>query len=183
LLTFSGRRAEPRPPDIQFYVGRGLDQPETALTLTLALGRPRSRGSLELRSADPAAPPVIRANYFTELRDLEAMGEAVELARAFVDTPAYAGLRGEPAAPGRDVRTAADIRAYVLETSQTMFHPAGTCRMGTGANAVVDSRLRVRGTDRLWVADGSVMPTVVNCQTHAACLLIGEVASESVRRL
>jgi choline dehydrogenase len=180
LLTFSGRRTDPRPPDIQFYVGRGLDQPDTALTLTLALGRVESRGRLTLRSADSAAPPVIRANYFTAPSDLDAMQEAVELARALAHAPVYSGLRREPVAPDATVRTAADVRAFVLETSQTMFHPAGTCRMGTGEDAVVDPKLRVRGTERLWVADASIMPTVVNCQTHAACLLIGEMASEFV---
>ena len=182
LLTFSGRSTQARPPDLQFYVGRGLDQPDTALTLTLALSRPQSRGRLTLRSDDPAAAPVIRANYFSEPADLDAMTEAVELARAFVATPAYGGLRGDPAAPGAGVRTTADLQAFILETSQTMFHPAGTCRMGRGVDAVVDPQLRVRGTDRLWVADGSIMPTVVNCQTHAACLLIGAMAADFVLR-
>jgi len=173
LLAFSSREVGPRPPDIQFYVGRGIDTPDETVTLTVAISQPQSRGSISLRSADPADPPVIRANYFADPSDLDAMVEAVELAHALAGTRPYEGLRGEPLAPNTPIRSPDEVRAHILATCETMFHPAGTCRMGSDADSVVDPELRVRGVEGLSVVDGSVMPTVVNNQTQAAALAIG----------
>jgi choline dehydrogenase len=178
LLTWSQRGRAPRSPDLQFYVGRGLDTPDPAVTLTMALSRPESRGTISLRSADPLAAPAIRANYLTESRDVDALVEGVRLARSFANTRAYAAIRGAATDPGDAVQSADDIRAYIRRTADTMFHPAGTCRMGVDADAVVDPELRVRGVDGLWVADASIMPVCVNSQTHAACAMIGERAAE-----
>jgi len=175
LLAFSGHEPAPRMPDLQFYVGRGTNAPDDSVTLTIALSRIRSRGSIELRSDDPVDPPVIRPNYFADSRDLFAIAAGLELARELASASAYTGLRGAALAPDDSVRNGAELRAFVLATSETMFHPAGTCRMGSDEDSVVDPQLRVRGVDRLWVADGSVMPTVVNSQTHAACLLIASM--------
>jgi choline dehydrogenase len=182
LFTFSGRRSEPRSPDIQFYVGRGLDVVDTLITLTVALSQPRSRGSLRLRSADPLSAPVITANYFAEAWDLDALVEGVRLAQSVAETRAYGALRGAPVDPDGHAQTTDDLRAFIRRTADTIFHPVGTCRMGTGPGAVVDPQLRVRGVESLRVADASVMPTVVNCPTHAACLLIAERAAELMAR-
>jgi choline dehydrogenase len=181
LFTWSSQRPASHPPDVQFYVGRGLDAVDQFITLTVAISQPRSRGRLSLRSADPLAAPLIRANYFNDPADLEAMTDGVRLAQALASTRSYAALRGAPADPDDSVRTPAELRAYIRRASDTIFHPAGTCRMGTGADAVVDPQLRVRGVDGLRVADASVMPTVVNCQTMAACIVIGERAAELMR--
>jgi choline dehydrogenase len=140
----------------------------------------RSRGSIALRSADPAAPPVIRANYFAEPSDLEAMVDGLELAVKLGESRPYDRLRSGLIAPGNGRRSRTELAAFARETSGTMFHPAGTCRMGSDAESVVDPQLRVRGVERLWVADGSVMPTVVNCQTQAATFVIGYLAAERV---
>jgi choline dehydrogenase len=180
LLTWSQRGSAPSPPDLQFYVGRGLDTPDPSVTLTVALSRPESRGTISLRSADPSAPPLIRANYLAEPGDVDALVEAVRLARSLAETRAYAAIRGAATDPGDAVRSAENIRAYIRRVADTMFHPAGTCRMGSDAGAVVDPELRVRGVDGLWVADASIMPVCVNCQTHAACAMIGERAAELV---
>jgi len=180
LLAFSGRESGARPPDIQFYVGRGTDAPDESITLTVALSRVRSRGSITLRSADPSAPPVIHGSYFSDPSDLEAMVDGLELALALGESRAYDGLRGGLVAPGSAGRSRAALAAFARETSGTMFHPAGTCRMGADPDSVVDPQLRVRGTERLWVADGSVMPTVVNTQTQAVTFVIGWLASEWV---
>jgi choline dehydrogenase len=178
LFTRSERAAEPAgAPDIQFYVGRGLDAPDPFITLTVALTQPRSRGSLALRSADPDAPPVIRANYFADARDLDAVLAGVRLAQALAGARAYEALRGDPIDPPAGA-SAGDLRAFVRRTADTIFHPVGTCRMGRDARSVVDPELRVRGVERLWIADASVMPEVVNCQTHAACVMIAERAAE-----
>ncbi len=179
LYAFSGQPSGLKVPDIQFYVGRGIDAADTSITLTVAVSRVRSRGSLTLRSPDPAAAPVIRANYFSEPADLEAMVDGLELAATIAASRAYDRLRGSLVAPAGAMSRDA-LRTFARETSGTMFHPAGTCRMGSDADAVVDARLRVRGVERLWIADGSVMPTVVNGQTQAATFVIGWLASEWV---
>jgi len=181
LLTFSRSPAPSAPPDIQFYVGRGLDEEDPFITLTVAFTRPASRGSVSLRSADPLAPPIIRANYFTEPRDLDAMVEGLRLAQALAATRPYAALRGRPVAPGSEAGSPAAFRAFARETTATMFHPAGTCRMGEDQDAVVDPQLRVRGLQSLRVADASVMPRGVNCQSNAACVMIGERAADLLR--
>jgi choline dehydrogenase len=169
-------------PDLQFYVGRGLDTMDEFITLTVALCAPRSRGSVTLRSANPEDRPVIRTGYFTEPRDLDALAEGVRLARTLAETRAYARLRGSAVDPKADEQTPDAIRAFIRRAADTIFHPVGTCRMGSDARSVVDPVLRVRGVDNLRVADGSVMPVSVNSQTHAACLLIGAKAAEFILR-
>jgi choline dehydrogenase len=167
-------------PDLQFYVGRGVDAVDEFITLTVALCAPRSRGTLTLRAADPADRPLIRSEYFSEAADLDALVEGVRLARALAATKAYAGLRGAAIDPKANEETADAVRNYVRRAADTIFHPVGTCRMGNDARSVVDPHLRVRGVSNLRVADGSVMPVSVNSQTHAACLLIGAKAAQYI---
>jgi choline dehydrogenase len=174
----SANEAAATAPDLQFYVGRGLDVVDEFITLTIALCGPRSRGSLTLGSANPDDVPIIRAGYFTDPADLDALVTGVQLARSLAGTKAYAGLRGAAIDPAADVQTVDGLRAYVRRAADTIFHPVGTCRMGTSARAVVDPSLRVRGVQGVRVADGSVMPVSVNSQTHAACVMIGERAAE-----
>lgn len=167
-------------PDLQFYVGRGLDTVDQFVTLTVALCVPRSRGSIALRSSDADDPPIIRAGYFSEAADLEALVEGVRIGRALADAKAYSNLRGEAVDPSAGEQSPEALRAYVRRAADTIFHPVGTCRMGADARAVVDPALRVRGVSGLRVADGSVMPITVNSQTHAASLLIGWRAAEFI---
>jgi choline dehydrogenase len=178
LLTHSVRGANPGAPDLQFYVGRGLSAADPALSLSVTVCRPHSRGSITLRSTDPLAPPVIRAGYFTDARDMDAAVEGVRLARALVQSRAYDKLRGAAADPLDSDVSPDQVRAFIRRVASTIYHPGGTCRMGRNAEAVVDPQLRVRGIDGLRVADASIMPTVVNAQTHAACVMIGEQASK-----
>ena len=177
LFAYSARGGGPRPPDIQFYVGRGLDTVDQFVTLTIALAQPGSRGSVALRSADPLAPPEIRANYLSEGGDLDAMLEGIRLARAFAGARAYRDLIGTAVDPPPDATSPSAVRAFVRRATDTIFHPVGTCRMGTDASAVVDPALRVHGVDRLRVADASIMPTTVNSQTLAATLMIAARAA------
>jgi choline dehydrogenase len=167
-------------PDIQFYVGRGLDVVDEFITLSVALSQPRSRGSITLRSANPREAPVIRVGYFSDGADLEALAEGVRLAQRLAATRAYAGLRGAPVDPAADVQSPDELRAFIRRAADTIFHPVGTCRMGSDQASVVDPTLKVRGIEGLRVADGSVMPFTVNSQTHAACLLIGARAAEFI---
>jgi choline dehydrogenase len=167
-------------PDLQFYVGRGLDVVDEFITLTVALSGPRSRGSISLRSANPDEAPIIRAGYFSEPADLDAVITGVRLARSLAGAKAYAGLRGAPVDPPDDEQSVDALRAYVRRAADTIFHPVGTCRMGLSERAVVDPTLRVRGVQGVRVADGSVMPVSVNSQTHAACVMIGERAADFI---
>jgi choline dehydrogenase len=169
-------------PDLQFYVGRGTDQPDPLVSLTVSLVRPQSRGSVILRSADPFAQPVIQANYLQADADVTALLAGVQLTRRFGNSRAYDPVRAEEVEPGATVTSQEDLTTFVREKADTIYHLAGTCRMGpeSDAGAVVDSRLRVRGIDALRVADASIMPEVVNAPTHAACVVIGEKCADLV---
>jgi choline dehydrogenase len=165
-------------PDLQFYVGRGLDTPDPFVTLTVAMSQPASRGSIGLRSADPLAAPIIRANYLSEPRDLDALVEGVRLARLLAESDAYDPIRGAPSDPDASVSTDADLRTFIRRAADTIFHPMGTCRMGRDPEAVVGPDLRVNGVAGLLVADASVVPSPLNSQIHAACVVIGHRAAD-----
>ena len=165
-------------PDLQFYVGRGLDQPDRFVTITVSLVRPRSRGDVRLRSADHRARPVIRGNYLQESSDVQALVEGVRLARALGNAAAYDGLRRDEVEPGASVTSDAAVTDFARRASDTIYHPAGTCRMGADDRAVVDAELRVRGVEGLRIADASIMPDVVSATTHAACVMIGWRAAD-----
>jgi choline dehydrogenase len=181
LLAFSGLGPAGGPPDIQFAVGRGLSAPDPSLAYSVIVTRVQSRGSVSLRSADPLAPPVIRANYFTEERDLAIAVEGVRLGLAIGRARAFDALRGAAAEPAEGEDSPERLREFIRRTSGTIYHPAGTCRMGRGPDAVVDPSLKVRGLEGLRVADASIMPNLLSVQTHATCLVIGELAARFLR--
>lgn len=168
-------------PDLQFYVGRGLDQPDTFVTVTVSLVQPASRGTVRLRSGNSLDAPIIQGNYLREQADVDALVAGTRLVRALVATKAYGALRAEEIEPGAGADTDAELAAFARRAADTIYHPAGTCRMGVDAAAVVDPSLRVRGIEALRVADASIMPTVVNATTHAACVMIGEKCADLVR--
>ena len=137
--------------------------------------RPESTGTVEIASADPLAPPRIRAGYLTQPLDAKVLVAGLRMLREIYAQPAFRGLvTGEEYLPGNDVTTDAGLEAFARERGGTVFHPAGTCRMGGDARSVVDERLRVRGVERLRVIDASVMPRVVSTNTNAAAIMIGE---------
>lgn len=172
------------PPDLQFYVGRGVETPDKFITITVSLVFPKSRGTIRLRSADPIAPPIIRANYLQEQADVNALVRGVHLARWFGEAESYADLRADEILPGSAMKSDAELATFVRRDSDTIYHGAGTCKMGPASDpmAVVDPSLRVRGVEGLRVADGSIMPEVVNATTNAACVMIGEKAADLVRQ-
>jgi choline dehydrogenase len=171
------------PADLQFYIGRGLDAPDRFVTITASLTRPQSRGEVRLRSPDPLAAPIIRANYLQEPADVRALVRGVHLARFFAEQSVYDPLRGDELEPGPAATSDAELERFVRRAADTIYHPAGTCRMGPDSDpaAVVDPVLRVRGLKGLRVADASIMPEVVNATTHAACVMIGEKAADLLR--
>src|SRR5690606_2856475 len=142
--------------------------------------RPRSRGAIRLRSADPAAPAAIHANYLgdAEGHDLRMMVEGARVARAILEQVPFEPYRGEEIFPGADARDDAALAAFVRRKAETIYHPVGTCRMGGDPMAVVDSELRVRGLDALSVVDASIMPNLVSGNTNAPTMMIAERASD-----
>ena len=183
LFTRSNQMEWGNPPDLQFYVGRGLETPDKLVTITVSLVQPKSSGEIRLRSADPLAAPIIRANYLQEQADVDALVRGVKLARWFGEADAYGPLRADEILPGPAMKSDADLAAFVRRDSDTIYHGAGTCKMGPASDvrAVVDPELRVRGVQGLRVADASIMPDVVNATTVAATVMIGEKAALLVR--
>lgn len=140
----------------------------------------RSRGWVELRSADPREAPRIFLNMFAEPGDMDGMVRSLRLSRAIYRQSPLAELIARENLPGADVRTDAELAAHIRRTATHRAHPAGTCRMGTGEDAVVDAELRVHGIDRLRVADASVMPALPRGNPNLACMMIGEKAADLI---
>ncbi|HEX2280638.1 MAG TPA: GMC family oxidoreductase N-terminal domain-containing protein, partial [Thermomicrobiales bacterium] len=142
-------------------------------TIIPGITRPKSRGTVCLTAADPDAPLEIDPCYFSHPDDMRAMIRAVRLSRAIAQQAALAGWNAGEHFPGPEVRDDDEIAAYVARDVSTWFHPVGTCRMGVGADAVVDPTLRVHGIADLRVADASIMPDIVSVNTNAAATMIG----------
>lgn len=136
--------------------------------------RPESKGAVEIASADPFALPRIRAGYLTEPLDAKVLVAGLRMLREVYAQPAFRGLVDAEHLPGAGVATPAALEAFARERGGTVFHPAGTCRMGGDDASVVDERLRVRGVAGLRVIDASVMPRVTSTNTNAAAIMIGE---------
>jgi choline dehydrogenase-like flavoprotein len=176
MFSRSVQESVGKAPDLQFYVGRGLDTPDRFVTITVSLVQPKSRGEIRLRSADPMEAPSIRANYLQEQADVDALVRGIRLARYFGEAESYDPLRADEILPGPGAKSDADLALFARHEADTIYHGAGTCKMGPESDrlAVVDAQLRVRGIEGLRVADASIMPEVVNATTHAACVMIGE---------
>jgi choline dehydrogenase len=149
--------------------------------INIALLRPASRGSVSLGSPDPRAAPVIDPAFLSNPADLPPLISGFIIARAILNASAFASARAHEILPGPQVRTERDIERFVRESGFTVFHPVGTCRMGTDANAVVDPMLRVRGIRCLRVVDASVFPTIVGGNTNAAVVMVAEKAADLIR--
>jgi choline dehydrogenase len=175
-------------PDLQFHfspgwsVGFGTDRPAGhGFALWPALVLPESRGYLALRSPDPLESPLIQPNYLASEADVEVLVRGVKIARRLAQTQAFAPFIGAAIQPKEGVWSDADIRAYIRASASTVFHPVGTCKMGVDPLAVVDPRLRVYGVEGLRVADASIMPTIVNGNTNAPAIMIGEKLAEILK--
>ena len=145
--------------------------------------RPESRGRVGLKSADPLADPAIFANYLSAEEDRRAMREGVRMMREVAAQAALKPYIKEEYAPGADVKSDADMDAWIRRSAETIYHPVGTCRMGAAGDpmAVVDADCRVQGLGGLRVVDASVMPTLVGGNTNAPTMMIAEKISDAIR--
>jgi choline dehydrogenase len=174
-------------PDIQIHfipfstdrMGEKL-HPFSGFTASVCQLRPESRGSLKIRSADPAAPPEIRINYLATETDRAAFIDGIKTLRRILAAPALKPYSVEEVYPGAKAATDEDLLDYCRKTGSTVYHPTSTCRMGNDPLAVVDQRLRVRGIEGLRVVDASVMPDLMSGNTNAPTIMIAEKASDMI---
>lgn len=175
-------------PDLQvlfgpaYYVNHGLSpRKEHCFGFGPTLVTPESRGSISLRSGNPLEPPVICANYLSTPADMRVIVEGVKLSRQLAHAKAFEPYRGGELHPGSSVQSDEEIADFIRAEAQTLYHPVGTCKMGSDSTAVVDARLRVHGIDGLRVADASVMPRITSGNTNAPTIMIAEKASDAIR--
>ncbi|MEC7764306.1 MAG: GMC family oxidoreductase N-terminal domain-containing protein [Pseudomonadota bacterium] len=179
----------------------GLDRPDVQLTLVVGMkgradvlpkehgfvlhanvARPKSRGTVTLRSDDSRDKPVLEHGFLKDDEDLQTLVRGLKVSRKIVSQPAFAHVMGEEIAPGAAFQSDSELEQAVRDNLATVYHPVGTCRMGAedDPNAVLDSRLRVRGIRGLRVADASVMPAIIGGNTSAPAMMIGERAAEFI---
>jgi choline dehydrogenase len=174
-------------PDIQIHfipfstdkMGEKL-HPFSGFTASVCQLRPESRGSLKIRSADPAMPPEIRINYLATETDRTAFIDGIKILRKILAASALKPFVVDEVYPGPDKVSDEDLLDYCRKTGSTVYHPTSTCRMGSDPLAVVDHRLRVRGIEGLRVVDASVMPDLMSGNTNAPVIMIAEKASDMI---
>jgi choline dehydrogenase len=180
--------------DMQMYVfelfdasvsaGLQLDMPIPSVAVVPGLQRPRSRGRLRLRSANPDVPPIIDLNYLVDPEDLRRMTDGVRIAwRLMHEGPFAAMLKEFVNLTTEVVNSNSALETFVRENCTTIFHPVGTAKMGpdNDPTAVVDQYCRVRGVEGLRVVDASIMPNIVRANTNLTCIMIGERVADWMR--
>ena len=181
------RLAEDARCDLQFHFLPGLLDdhgrhrlPGYGYTMHACMLRPKSRGAIRLKSADPNAKAAIHANYLSDAEgyDLAMLIEGSKLTREIFAAKPFDAYRGEEIFPGSAAQSDAEIASYIRRKAETVYHPVGTCRMGNGADAVVDTELRVHGVAGLRVVDASVMPCLPGGNTNAPTVMIAERAAD-----
>ncbi|MET1256276.1 GMC family oxidoreductase N-terminal domain-containing protein [Aliikangiella sp. GXAS 311] len=175
-------------PDLEYHVqplslekfGDPLD-PYPAFTASVCHLRPESRGNIQLQSDSPYIQPKIKLNYLSAERDRVVAANAIRLTRKIVAQPALSAYRPKEIKPGIEFLNNEQLAQAAGNIGTTIFHPVGTAKMGDDPMAVVDSRLRVIGIDKLRIVDASIMPTITSGNTHAPTTMIAEKAADMIR--
>ncbi len=177
-------------PDLQFHflAGAGAEagvpsvpKGSSGITLNSYTVRPKSRGTVKLRSSDPAALPIVDPNFLAEPEDLKTSVEGVKISREIFEQPSLQKYVKTIRLPDDSVKTQAEFEAYARQFGRTSYHPTCTCKMGVDEMAVVDPQLRVRGLDGIRICDSSVMPSLIGSNTNAPTIMIAEKASDLIR--
>ena len=178
-----------KTPDLQFHflAGAGVEKAAGSVpggngaTCNVYQTRPKSRGSVTLRSADPKDAPVIDPNSFAEPEDLDCHVGGIKLIQEIGRARGFAPILAREHFPGDAVKTRADYEACARANARSSYHPVGTCKMGADDMAVVDTAMRVRGIERLRVCNSSTMPRVVSSNTNAPTIAMAEKAADLIR--
>ena len=188
--AFLKTRPDLETPDIQFHIqpfsadAKGMAEPHPfdAFTASVLQLRPESTGHIALKSADMRDAPAIHPNYLATKTDRDTLVAGIRIARRIARTAPLAEVITEEYAPGARIDDADDagLLDWARSTATTIYHPTGTCKMGSDPMAVVDAALKVRGIGGLRVADASIMPTIVSGNTNAPTIMIGEKASDLI---
>lgn len=174
-------------PDIQFILMPAERTPDGRMGIGHGYGliaillRPRSSGMVTLAGPDPDAAPVIDPRFYSEPDDLDDMLRGLRLARRILEAPAWERVRGAEIRPGPQVQSDNALKDYIRASSQTCFHPVGTCAMGKDDQHVVDAELRVRGVEALRVVDAAIIPRMIGGNTNAPVIMIAEKAADMIR--
>ncbi len=176
-------------PDLQFHFLAGAGVEEGVGTVPGGNGatcnsyqvRPRSRGQVTLRSGNPADPPIVDPNSFAEPYDLERHIDAIRITQEVGRTRSMSRFVAREYFPGPQCKSKKDYEDAARGHARSSYHPVGTCRMGTGETAVVDTDLRVRGIENLRVCDSSIMPRIISANTNAPTIAIAEKAADLIR--
>lgn len=174
-------------PDLLFFFDpRPLSPPgyakvDSGFTGYVSLTHPQNIGSVALRSLDPTDAPILRMNYLQSQSDVQKLVAGIRFFRDLFRSSLFDEFRGEEIAPGVEVQSDEALVAYVRKVCGTVYHPVGTCKMGTDSMAVVDSELRVHGVKKLRVVDASIMPTITTGNTNAPTIMIGEKAADLIK--
>ena len=186
---FVKSRPEETIPDIQFHMSNTrLDNHGLNLAFSIPYGysghicvlRPKSRGSLTLRDANPATPAKIDPNLLGHPDDMEGMVRGVKILRNIFAQKAFDPWRKSEVYPGEKTQSDEEIREFIRKKADNIYHPVGTCKMGHDDMAVVDDTLKVHGMENLYVIDASIMPTLVGGNTTAPTIMIAEKAADMI---
>jgi len=184
---FARTRPELARPDVQFhFFPYSTDRTDPSLhrfsgfTMSVCKLRPESRGSVEIKSPDPAAAPAIQPNFLEREADVATMLDGLKLVRGLAATPALARWIVAEHDPGPDCKRDEQLVDFIRNKGFTVYHPAGTCKMGSDAAAVVDRQLKVHGLQRLRVVDASIMPVVTSGNTNAPVIMLAEKAADMI---